>query len=204
MKTSIVSEARSAVWTDRLGMIASIGCAIHCAAMPFVIAFLPMLGLTFLADESFHKIMVFVCLSLAVIAFVPGYRRHRRWLPVVIAGFGLTLIATAAFALEGACCATCVAERNGAIAAFPVDPNVATLSTVAAGEMACTDDCCELCAKQNPNLSSFQACEPAMPDFASSILWLITPLGGLLLVSAHLVNRRFSCHCGCCHNESTD
>ncbi|MEM0925351.1 MAG: MerC domain-containing protein, partial [Planctomycetota bacterium] len=40
-------------WSDWIGMIASIGCAIHCAAMPFVIAYLPSLGLSFLSDESF-------------------------------------------------------------------------------------------------------------------------------------------------------
>ena len=30
-------------WADRAGMIASIGCAIHCAAMPLVLAYLPAL-----------------------------------------------------------------------------------------------------------------------------------------------------------------
>ena len=42
-------------WADWAGMIASIGCAIHCAAMPLVLAYLPTLGLSWLADEVFHK-----------------------------------------------------------------------------------------------------------------------------------------------------
>ena len=28
-------------WQDSIGIVASVGCAIHCAAMPFVIAYLP-------------------------------------------------------------------------------------------------------------------------------------------------------------------
>ena len=63
-------------WRDWLGMVASIGCAIHCAAMPFVIAYLPALGLSFLADESFHKWMALVCFLIAIVAFIPGVRKH--------------------------------------------------------------------------------------------------------------------------------
>ena len=42
-------------WSDWLGVVAAIGCAIHCAAMPLIIAYLPALGLSFLADEGFHQ-----------------------------------------------------------------------------------------------------------------------------------------------------
>lgn len=55
--TTKKTNSRMSTWGDWLGMIASIGCAIHCAAMPFVIAYLPALGLSFLADEAFHKWM---------------------------------------------------------------------------------------------------------------------------------------------------
>ena len=59
--TTLSSEAeptaRSSTFRDWLGIVASIGCAIHCAAMPFVFAYLPAMGLSFLADESFHKWM---------------------------------------------------------------------------------------------------------------------------------------------------
>ena len=42
-------------WSDWLGVIAAIGCAIHCAAMPLIIAYLPALGLSFLADEEIGR-----------------------------------------------------------------------------------------------------------------------------------------------------
>jgi hypothetical protein len=94
-------------WWDWFGVAASVGCAIHCAAMPFVAAFLPMLGLSFLAETAFHKVMVIVCSGLALAAFLPGWSRHRQLLPVAIAGVGLALISLAAFALEGNCCISC-------------------------------------------------------------------------------------------------
>ena len=50
-------------WTDRMGMLASIGCAIHCAAMPFVIGYLPSLGLTWMAGEGFHRWMANLALG---------------------------------------------------------------------------------------------------------------------------------------------
>ena len=63
-------------WQDSIGIVASVGCAIHCAAMPFVIAYLPALGLSFLADEAFHQWMALFCFLIAIAAFVPGIRKH--------------------------------------------------------------------------------------------------------------------------------
>ena len=79
-------------WSDWMGVVASIACAIHCAAMPFVAMFLPMLGLSFLLDDSFHQVMVIVCSALAIAAFIPGFRRHGHVLPICVGIIGLSLI----------------------------------------------------------------------------------------------------------------
>lgn len=102
--TGIASGASLSAWTDWCGIVVSVACAIHCAAMPLVIASLPAMGLTFLADASFHKVMAVACSLLAGAAFVPGWRRHRRLLPIGVAAVGLLLITTAAFAVEADCC----------------------------------------------------------------------------------------------------
>ena len=57
-------ESSLSTWRDWVGITASVGCAIHCAAMPFVIAYLPAFGLSFLADEAFHKWMALICCLL--------------------------------------------------------------------------------------------------------------------------------------------
>ena len=96
---NVTTETSMSSWGDSLGIIASVGCAIHCAAMPFVIAYLPLLGLSFLADEAFHKWMALVCFLIAIAAFVPGIKKHGNWIPVSIAAFGLVFITFAAFGL---------------------------------------------------------------------------------------------------------
>ncbi len=227
--------------SDWLGVVASVGCAIHCAAMPFVISFLPTLGLSFLADESFHKVMVGVCALIAILAFVPGWRVHRKWLPAGIAMAGLTIIAAAAFALEDSC-ACCSPSETPEVAMVQqseagtcTDPSCEDC-TSEAGEAAiveqsdvssCNDPSCELCAEtsgtsvvqqQDSSLCADPNCElraaetpaqmeacsepPASPLLAGFTPW-VTPLGGLLLVSAHLFNRRLTCRCGCCPTEAT-
>ena len=62
---------------DRLGAMASLLCAIHCAALPFVLAILPALGLGFLANHGFESGFIAFASVLALTMAVLGYRRHR-------------------------------------------------------------------------------------------------------------------------------
>ena len=77
---------------DRLGATASFLCAIHCALLPFVLALLPVLGLTFLASHRFEEgFVLFACL-LASFALGTGYRRHRSPLAIALGVPGLLLL----------------------------------------------------------------------------------------------------------------
>lgn len=62
---------------DRVGAGASFLCAIHCAALPFVMAVLPALGLGFLADHGFERGFIAFASVLALGMAYVGYRRHR-------------------------------------------------------------------------------------------------------------------------------
>ena len=189
--------------TDWLGIAASIACAIHCAAMPFVVMLLPALGLSFLADESFHRVMVVVCSLLAGAAFLPGFKRHRRWMPIGVAAIGLSLIATAAFGFEDTCCPSCVAEVRDATAGHPAETETLPV---------CTLECCESSsARVTPETEAAPETDKTTgteATVAASLIgratpWL-TPIGGLLLVAAHLTNRQLSCHRDCCPAGSGD
>lgn len=184
--------------SDLLGIIASIGCAIHCAAMPFVIAYLPALGLSFLADEAFHKWMALVCFLIAIAAFVPGIRKHGNWMPVSIAAFGLVFITFAAFGLAGECCASC----SSAAPTAEVSGSTATDTACAACEDC--DHCHSLAAPEESGATLAIASDSVTDKGLLSTLapW-ITPFGGVLLVSAHLLNRRYGCLCGCCGPDSS-
>ena len=182
----------NSTWRDWLGIVASIGCAIHCAAMPFVIAYLPTLGLSFLADESFHKWMALVCFLIAIVAFIPGIRKHGNWTPVSVGAIGLVLITFAAFGLAGECCASC--EANVA--------NSSSSTSLASGGQDAGCDQCSQCTSCNLNSSETDVASTSENDERKELLsvlapWL-TPLGGVILVCAHLLNRRYGCLCGCC------
>lgn len=77
---------------DRIGATASFLCALHCAALPFVIAILPALGLGFLADHRFERIFIAFASCLALVALISGYRRHRVASALYFAGLGLALL----------------------------------------------------------------------------------------------------------------
>jgi hypothetical protein len=186
------SGVGNSTWRDSLGIVASVGCAIHCAAMPFVIAYLPALGLSFLADESFHKWMALVCFLIAIVAFIPGVRKHGNWIPVSIGAVGLAFITFAAFGLAGECCASCdSASSNGSGG-----------TTIAATVTGTECDGCETCeeyADSDENKSISLPNESAEEnDLLATLAPWITPFGGLMLVSAHLLNRHYGCLCGCC------
>ena len=174
-------------WRDWLGIVASVGCAIHCAAMPFVIAYLPALGLRFLADEAFHQWMALICFLIAVAAFVPGIRKHGNWLPVAIGAVGLAFISFAAFGLAGECCPSCEVASATQVG-LPTNTEIV--------EPGC--DSCEQCQSCSDDKSI--APNPATPKegLLSTLAPWLTPFGGLLLVSAHLLNRRSGCLCGRC------
>ncbi len=79
---------------DRIGVSASFLCAIHCAALPFVLAVLPLLGLSFLADHRFERGFVLFASALALISLITGYRRHHQPMPLLLALPGLALLIT--------------------------------------------------------------------------------------------------------------
>ena len=182
-------RSRVSTWRDWLGIVASIGCAVHCAAMPFVFAYLPAFGLSFLADEAFHKWMALVCFLIAIAAFIPGIRKHGNWLPISIGAFGLAFITFAASGLAGKCCYSC-------------EPIAAKAKADSTGVEIGRDQQKPLpsqagipSSKSKIKLASAANAEKTV--FSTLAPW-ITPLGGLLLIAAHLLNRHYGCLCGCC------
>lgn len=62
---------------DRFGATASFLCAVHCALLPLVLAALPALGLSFLANHRFEHGFIAFASVLALSTLVFGFRRHR-------------------------------------------------------------------------------------------------------------------------------
>jgi hypothetical protein len=85
-----------AAYWDKLGIVGSGLCLVHCLALPIMAGSLPSVGVAFLADEIVHQILAFALIAFAGLAFIPGYRRHRdrRVLALMTIGLGLILFAT--------------------------------------------------------------------------------------------------------------
>ncbi len=82
---------------DNLGIAASSLCLVHCLAMPFVIAFLPLLGWQFLEGRPAHRILAFFVFSFAIFAVVPGYLKHKKTSVLISMLLGLSLVLIATF-----------------------------------------------------------------------------------------------------------
>lgn len=85
---------------DRLGAVASLLCAVHCAALPFLLAVLPALGLGFLASHGFERGFIAFASVLAMTMAVIGYRRHRTARAFALLVPGLLLLWIGGFAFD--------------------------------------------------------------------------------------------------------
>lgn len=76
---------------DRIGAFGSLACAVHCAALPLLIAVLPSLGIAVWFGDGFEMGFVIFATLLGSFSVVSGYRRHHavRALSLLIPGLAL-------------------------------------------------------------------------------------------------------------------
>jgi hypothetical protein len=82
---------------DRVGMVGSVLCAVHCALLPVLVAGLPALGLGGTAWVDFDQAFVVFATLLGISTLMVGYRRHRTLRPWLLLLPGLALVWTGAF-----------------------------------------------------------------------------------------------------------
>lgn len=86
---------------DRIGVIASCVCAVHCAATPFLLALLPLFGLGVVADPRTEWVLVIVSSVLGISSLLPAYiGKHQKTRPLVVFAIGLALIFFARVSFE--------------------------------------------------------------------------------------------------------
>jgi len=75
---------------DRIGATGSLACAVHCAALPLLLAIAPAIGLG-LANHDFEIGFVAFASLLGLTSLLLGYRRHRhsRALALLLPGIAL-------------------------------------------------------------------------------------------------------------------
>ena len=192
-------------WKDRVGIIASVACAIHCAATPILIACLPALTFTeWMASPRFHQIAALICIAMVSIAIWPAFMKFRDYHVLTLSSVGLGLLISAAFFLPDECCKNSIATDSS-------DSHAGSSDSHAGHSHAGHNH-----ASQNLLSSETAASGHSQPSLASVVSpelialvqpWM-TPLGGILLVIAHGINlRRRVCsrsQCGCSGHPVTE
>ncbi|MEI7461935.1 MAG: MerC domain-containing protein [Pirellula sp.] len=184
-------------WKDTLGILASVACAIHCAATPIFLAFLPALKFTeWMASPQFHQAAAIVCVGLVSISIWPAFRLFRDFKVLGLSTVGLGLVITAAFLLPDQCCSRAVShgDHSHTTGSSPVNELSHAGHDHAGHDHAGHDHASE---------TSLASIFPT--NLLVSLQPWMTPLGGLMLVLAHGLNlrRRFgSCQRGCACHES--
>ena len=81
---------------DRVAIALSTICIVHCLAMPFVIALLPVAAFTVGGDGHFHALMLWFVVPTSVLGFGLGFRVHRRADIVLVGAAAVATLAAAA------------------------------------------------------------------------------------------------------------
>ena len=81
---------------DRIAIALSTICIVHCLAMPFVIAVLPLAAFTVGGDGHFHTLMLWFVVPTSLLGFGLGVRVHRRADIVALGVAAIAVLATAA------------------------------------------------------------------------------------------------------------
>jgi hypothetical protein len=82
---------------DKVGFAASFLCAVHCALLPLVVAFLPAVGLNLGGWLDFDQAFVVFASLLGGTTLAMGYRRHRAFHAWALLLPGLALVWAASF-----------------------------------------------------------------------------------------------------------
>lgn len=87
-----VNAHTKSVWIDQTGFAASFFCAIHCAAMPFILIVCPFLSTGIIASIEFEWFMFAVSGILGYLGVQHGLRHHGVRLVLFLFLFGLLLL----------------------------------------------------------------------------------------------------------------
>ncbi|HSC54325.1 MAG TPA: MerC domain-containing protein [Phnomibacter sp.] len=75
---------------DRLGIAASLACAIHCAVLPLFFTSLPLFGVNIVQNKAFEYFMIGLAFGIGVLALRHGFRwHHHRYIPVAMFTIGV-------------------------------------------------------------------------------------------------------------------
>lgn len=93
------SPQPKAFWrhADRIGIVASGLCFVHCVLTPVIVSLLAVGAHYFPSEERIHRVLALSVAALGGVAIFFGFSRHRRFRVVVLMSVGLCLIFAGAY-----------------------------------------------------------------------------------------------------------
>ena len=76
---------------EKIGVLLSIACAVHCLTLPIFLFFAPYLASSFAFSSNLEWILVIFSFVLAAFILVLDYRKHRQLLPLYFLGVGIII-----------------------------------------------------------------------------------------------------------------
>ena len=175
-------------WKDRLGILASVICAIHCAATPILIASLPTLKLTeWMAGPAFHQWAAGICTGLVAIAIVPAFLKSWDYRVLGLSLAGIGLIVGAAFFMPDTCCTQPLSSAGNLASGSGNETPGQSHGHDHHDHSGHAHDGHSHAVAGHDHADDAHASDAAMLSIAGVQPWL-TPLGGVLLILAHGLN----------------
>ena len=116
METSKVKH--QAALFDRVGMMASSLCAVHCVLMPWLIMLLPTLAGTIFTSTKFENVFVGVSIFLAAFCGYLGCVKHGKWLIMALISIGALILCGVRLTAPAICCLDDVSWSHALGSAF--------------------------------------------------------------------------------------
>lgn len=182
---------------DRVGVAASVLCAIHCGLAPVLLLALPAFGKIW-AHPASHALVAILIVPLAILSIRKGYQKHgRRWV-VMFAGIGISSV------LIGA-----VLPAFTSKSVTPVSSQENLVATGSEDECEACESCetCEASATTTTTVGCVDNCCPSAQISETGEVSLhippaaiVTTLGGVFLIIAHIGNLKG--HHLCCPTKA--
>lgn len=188
--SSVSTVEKKADW---LGIFCSIGCAIHCASTPILVSLLPTVStIQWLADPLFHQSVAVVCSYLVLKSIVPGFQIHRDRRVATLAMLGVGLLLVAAFVLPDACCSGLRTASTEGLVLHPISMSTSDGFTEPNDDViAANYEAWGQTLLSHHQLVTWVGVQPA--NRLIHLHPILAPLGGVLLVLAHVLNIRLVC-----------
>ena len=200
---------------DRIGVIASILCAIHCAATPIVLLVLPAFGKVWTHPAS-HWVMASLVIPLAAFMVVMGFRKHKRKWVIASGALGIVFVLLGAAAPSfGKNSGPGATEAAGVVASGESAEyaNGECVESICASE--CEETICEFdsecvgaeCSDAAPSEAGEECVDACCPSIQAAadggwrihvpLASILTTIGGFFLIVTHIGNL-WRCKCDCC------